>query len=336
MAATSVVLALFIIVVLSFSGSPAEDIAGRETGSYAGFSQIDQGKTFFIIVGDTRRTSNWEFWRERNGKERRQIIDEITRREPAFVVNLGDLITQGGSEEDWRDFDDLNRALREEGIPYFPILGNHELYGDRETALRNYFARFPALEDRRWYGFTWKGLGFIMLDSNFSSLTEEERKRQQRWYISELRRFDRDERVHFVIVCCHEPPFTNGEVEAPSKESETFFAVPFLRHRKTCLFFSGHSHTYERFGKGRKFFIVSGGGGAPRHRVALDPATRRYRDLFPGPALRSFHFCEIEVRGRTLLFRMVRLGPDGSFSAVDPVTINPSSPFETAGTSPRV
>jgi hypothetical protein len=66
----------------------------RETPSYPGFADTQDAKNYFILEGDTQGTSPWEFWRERNDTERKLIIDEITKREPAFVIHLGDLATQ--------------------------------------------------------------------------------------------------------------------------------------------------------------------------------------------------------------------------------------------------
>jgi len=293
----------------------------KNFSAYAGFSEIDSSKKHFILVGDTQSTSHWEFWRERNDKERKLIIDEITRREPAFVVHLGDLTTRGSSLKHWQQFDDLHKELRGKNIPYFPILGNHEFYGNNEKALDHYFGRFPHLEGRRWYSFTWRNIGLILVDSNFSNLTKEQIETQAQWYLSELKRFAQDNSINYVFVCCHEPPFTNSRVVAPSEKTKMYFAVPFIRFSKTCLFFSGHSHTYERFQIGDKFLIVSGGGGGPRHKVTVDPLKRHYDDLFPGPELRFFHFCEIETKGQGLELRIPRLEPDESFAVVDSLTI---------------
>jgi hypothetical protein len=106
----------------------------------------------------------------------------------------------------------------------------------------------------------------------------------------------------------------------PNDKSKTYFAEPFTRFRKTTLFFSGHSHSYERFQFRGKLFIVSGGGGGPRHKVYVDPADRRYEDLFAGPELRFFHFCEIELSEGSLNFRVHRLESDGTFTIVDPLS----------------
>ena len=306
--------------------------ASEEAPSYAGFQEIDPAKGQFIVVGDTQSTSRWEFWRERNDRERRLIIDEITRRAPAFVVHLGDLATRGTSERHWRQFDEFHRAFREKKIPYFPVLGNHEFYGKNRRALASYFSRFPHLEKRRWYSFTWKNIGLILLDANFSNLNAEQKQEQERWYLSELEKFDRDGGIDTLQVFCHEPPYTNSNVVGPSEKSRMSFAEPFLRSGKGSLFFSGHSHTYERFEISGKVFIVSGGGGGPRHKVSIDPEKRRYQDLYPGPALRFFHFCEIEIGETALSFRVVRLEGDETFSVVDPLTI--PKPMPSPGKTP--
>ena len=215
----------------------------------------------------------------------------------------------------------MHKDLREKKIPYFPTLGNHELYGNDEKALQNYFERFPYLDKKRWYSFTWKNVGFILVDSNFSTLTKEQIEGQSQWYLGELEKFERNKDVAFVIVCCHEPPFTNSRVVGPNEKVRVYFADPFLRFQKTRLFFSGHSHSYERFQIGDKFLIVSGGGGGPRHKVMIDPRKQRYQDLFSGPELRFFHFCEIECANDALVSRVLRLESDGTFTLVDPLII---------------
>ena len=290
---------------------------------YSGFAQIQATKNRFLIVGDTQGTSHWELWRERNDRERKLIIDEITRREPAFVVHLGDLTTRGSSEKHWHEFDEMHKEFREKKIPYFPTLGNHELYGSDEKALQNYFERFPYLDKRRWYSFTWKNVALILLDSNFRTHTKEQIEEQSQWYLKELEKFEKNKEIDFAIVCCHEPPFTNSRVVGPNEKVRVYFADPFLRFQKTRLFFSGHSHSYERFQMGRKSFMVSGGGGGPRHKVITDPRKQRYQDLFSGPELRFFHFCEIECANDALVFRVLRLESDGSFATIDPLLINP-------------
>ena len=91
----------FGISVIGFGclGAALQKDESKAMPAYAGFSEIDPAKNHFILVGDTQRTSRLEFWRERNDRERQLILGEIARREPAFVVHLGDLTTRGGSDE---------------------------------------------------------------------------------------------------------------------------------------------------------------------------------------------------------------------------------------------
>lgn len=316
---TGLCIGLILLTFLSFlhlvQALPSPSFS--ETVPYAGFEEIGPAKNHILIIGDTQSTSHWEFWRERNDRERKLIADEIARRKPAFILHLGDLTTRGSSEKHWQEFDKLHKTWHEEEIPCFPLIGNHELYGNDKKALEHYFDRFPYLESSRWYSMIWKNVALVMLDSNFSTLTEVENERQVNWYRAELERFEKDKIIDHIIVCSHEPPFTNSRVVSPNQEVRTHFADPFVRYSKTRFFFSGHSHTYERFRVENKHFIVSGGGGGPRHKVTLDSQKRSFPDLFDGPELRFFHFCEIELHGKRLLFRVLRLESDRTFTVAD-------------------
>jgi predicted phosphodiesterase len=307
--------------IMIWSGIAYPDQKFQEIPVYAGFKEIDPTKNHFLLVGDTQKTSHWEFWRERNEKERKLILDEMVKREPAFVLHLGDLTTRGSSEKHWEEFDFMNEALRRKRIPFFPTLGNHEFYGKNEEGLQYYFRRFPHLMSRRWYSFTWKNIGLILLDSNFANLTKEQTELQSKWYWSELEKLEKDEGIDYVFVSCHEPPFTNSRVIDPNQKSKLYFADPFLRLKKTSFFFTGHSHSYERFQMRGKYFIVTGGGGGPRHKVFVHPNKQRFKDSFLGPELRFFHFCEIENLGRKLYFKVFGLESDGSFTIGDSITI---------------
>jgi predicted phosphodiesterase len=310
---------IFLFCGISFAFSQSPPIS--RTPTYSGFKEIDPALKHFVIIGDTQRTSSWEFWRERNGRERKLIIEEIARREPAFVLHLGDLTARGSSVQQWREFDELHKQFLEKKIPYFPILGNHDLYGNHVVALQHYFDRFPHLQEKRWYSFVWKGIAVISVDSNFSSFTKEEKKSQEKWYLSELQRLEEDRSIGHIIICCHEPPFTNSRIVRPNSKVKTSFADPFLRYSKTHFFFSGHSHSYERFQIEGKFFIVSGGGGGPRHQVFTDPRRIRYMDSFQGPELRFFHLCEIEFLDGKPALKVLRLESMGTFSIADQVSV---------------
>lgn len=62
----AIVVLLDIAFIPDSRGTTLKKNDQQEIPSYAGFSDINQAKNFFLLVGDTQRTSRWEFWREKN------------------------------------------------------------------------------------------------------------------------------------------------------------------------------------------------------------------------------------------------------------------------------
>jgi hypothetical protein len=244
----------------------------------------------FAVVGDLQRTSRAEFWRESNPEERRRLVVQISTRGPDFVVGLGDLVFRGSSRRDWEEFDALTAPLRAAGIPVFPVLGNHEYWTRREPALRNALARFPRLAASRWYTETYGPLRLVFLDSNESALGAAAWREEARWLDAELERADAEEAVNGVIVFVHHPPYTNSTVTGDELHVRKAFVPPFAAARKTIAMISGHVHSYEHFVRGGKAFLVAGGGGGPRVRLARGAKRRHVDDVFEGPEVRHFHF----------------------------------------------
>ncbi|HSB64311.1 MAG TPA: metallophosphoesterase [Thermoanaerobaculia bacterium] len=244
----------------------------------------------FAVVGDLQRTSRAEFWRESNPEERRRLVAEIAARDPDFVVGLGDLVFEGSSRGDWEGFDALTAPLRAAGVPILPILGNHEYWARRGPALRNAFARFPRLAASRWYAETYGPLRLLFLDSNERALGAAAWREEADWMNSELALADEEAAVRGVVVFVHHPPYTNSTVTGDELHVRRAFVPPFAAAKKTIAMISGHVHSYEHFVRGGKAFLVAGGGGGPRARLARGAKRRHVDDLFEGPEVRHFHF----------------------------------------------
>jgi 3',5'-cyclic AMP phosphodiesterase CpdA len=187
-------------------------------------------------------------------------------------------VFQGDSPRHWQKFDEYAADIRSKKIPVFPILGNHEYYGSKDRAQTNYFSRFPHLEKRRWYSLRFHSAGIILLDSNFDRLEENEQEDQHNWYLQVLEDLQADSSIEYIVVACHHAPYTNSRVVNDDKEVQRDFVVAFKSTPKAKLFFSGHCHSYEHFVMDDKHFIVSGGGGGPRHPLRIDPGKRRHKD----------------------------------------------------------
>ena len=224
-----------------------------------------------------------------------ELFREIGKRQPAFLIILGDLTARGSSSKHWEYFDTYSAPIRAQKIPVLPVFGNHDYYGSNKTALGHFFLRFPHLKKKTWYDFVFRNTGFVFFNSNFGDLSEKEKKEQQRWYLERLSRWEKDPEIRFSVVCCHHSPYTNSTVISSSSGVRENYAAPFRKLKKTAFFFSGHCHSFEWFVEGDKNFVVSGGGGGPRQRLNTNKKTRKYNDLFEGPSVRFFHFCELKI-----------------------------------------
>ncbi|HZI65383.1 MAG TPA: metallophosphoesterase [Thermoanaerobaculia bacterium] len=260
----------------------------------------------FAVASDFQRTSRVEVWRESNLEERAIILEAIAREQPELLLLLGDLVFCGSSAAEWKEFDALTAPIREAGIPVLAVPGNHEYWVSPRAGLRNFQARFPLLEGRRWHALTWGPLELLMLDSNRSFLTSALWEEQATWYAEEIDRADGDAEVRGTLVLLHHPPYTNSSVTSDELHVQRFFVPPFQAARKTLAMLSGHVHSYERYERGGKTFLVTGGGGGPRIRLETGHRQRHRDDLFAGPAVRFFHFLlatltpggiEFEMRG---------------------------------------
>jgi predicted phosphohydrolase len=246
----------------------------------------------FVVLGDLQPTSRLEAWRESNDPERALIVERIARIQPDFVALLGDLVFRGSSRSSWIDFDAMWAPVAKAHVATFPVLGNHEYWLSRNAGLVHFFTRFPRLCGRRWYAARYGPLGLVFLDSNRHALTAFLWATQMRWLDRTLARFDAASDVRGVLVLLHHPPFTNSTVTSDARHVQREIVPFFAAAQKTLAMIAGHVHSYERFERGGKHYVVAGGGGGPRVRLHEGPRRRHADDAFAGPALRSFHFLQ--------------------------------------------
>lgn len=276
----------------------------------------------FIVIGDTQRIGFWEslywdYWNEHNGWKTKTLFKEIAKREPNFIIHLGDLTKDGSCPKEWHEFDLDNKPVFEKKITYYPIFGNHEYWGSTSDLYENFYKRFSHLKGKKWYSFSYEQIGFILINSNFNILSDDENTEQKKWYLIQLEEMEKNDSIKKIIVAGHHPPFTNSTIVSPNADVLKYFANPFIRSEKGLFFFSGHCHSYERFERNGKIFIVSGGGGGPRQKLEIDKNKRVYNDLFDGKAIRFFHFCEVEILKDAIVLKVIKLNDKNSFSVAE-------------------
>jgi len=245
----------------------------------------------FIVYGDTR---------SQLGPHRR--VTELLRAEvPDFLLGTGDLVDEGGKEEQWQQFFEIERELLRDNV-LFPAVGNHDRQGRGRTAdsWRAYFAVPENSPDpERYYAFTYGNSRFFVLDSNMYSFALTD---QTSWLERQLQAARQDPGIRHIFVVMHHPPYSVSLHGGHRDLRERW--TPLYEKYGVDAVFSGHDHVYSRAHRGGIHYFVSGGGGAPLYprsprASALDKDATRYFE-------RVNHFLRIHVWGDLVEVTAVR------------------------------
>jgi len=262
----------------------------------------------FIVYGDSRELAFYE---------KTALISNIITEKPSFVIHLGDMVYCGDPHQ-WENFDFSDGNIIKNGIPFFPVLGNHEYRSQKEwyppnpeKQLQYYFDRFKFLKNKRWYSFTFNSSVFLILDTNTDYSPGSE---QYKWLMDMLKK----NASRFVFVACHHPPYSKGY---HNRNAEKSLAQIFEKESvKPDIVFSGHQHNYERYYHNGIYYIVSGGGGAKQCTIKRAPAD------FYNQSGETFHYCKITLSETKVYFEMIKLDKDtGTWKAADIFTISKST-----------
>ena len=231
-----------------------------------------------IAYGDNR--GEWDNWQNAS-----KVAEAIEKQHAHFVLNTGDLVHNGNREEEWFHFFNASSFIHNSTL--FPVLGNHELYGDY------YFKYFSTPNNNRWYSFTSGPIHCIGLDSNYRNVL---RPAQLLWLIKDLRSND----APFTIVFFHHPLYSSGN-HGSVIYLRFLWGIFFQRHMVDIVI-NGHDHSYERGLVGDVNYVVTGGGGGPLYDVGTSWWTIH--------AEKTYHYCLIEANESALSFQAIK--PDGT------------------------
>jgi hypothetical protein len=258
----------------------------------------------FVAYGDTRFHDPKDT-EAANPAVRVALVKAIAEVNPAFISFTGDIVYNGYDANDWKVWDDETSVWREKKIPIYPALGNHDLHGDENIALGNYFQRFPELKNSRYYSVRAANTLTLVLDSAL----DETSGPQWQWLAGKLDNIPPD--VDFVFLMFHHPPYTSssdakvfgGGHSARSTEQQLakILEARQAHMRARFVVFSGHVHNYERHEHGGVIYFVSGGGGAHAY-----PIERAFGDPFQSKQV-NYHYLLVEVDHQQLKVTMNRL-----------------------------
>jgi len=294
--------------------SPAADIDAVRPVSYP---------VKFVVYGDMRfaRKDSYVGHHIANSVARRAILDDIARKNPAFVVMTGDMVFRGCRAEDWDSFRQGIGALVQSRIPIYPAIGNHEgrilpFCLNAEAGLDKYHKQFPYLPtERGWYSLKYGNCYFLVLDSEAD---DSKSSRQVAWVADHLNSIPPG--VEYVFVVLHRPPYTGAADNLHRARPQERDLAAMLEEKQAKLHaqiivIAGHVHNYERYEFNQVEYIVSGGGGAEPHKFSRSKDDlHRTQDPFNSD---QYHYCLITVDRFDLKFEMWRLNEKQKFNVND-------------------
>jgi hypothetical protein len=270
-------------------------------------------KFTFVAYGDTRS----------DPVAHRQVIREIVGLHPEFVLQSGDLVSNGRSAAQWAEFDRITQPLRDAHIAYYPARGNHDLGTFYPHYVPGTFDSGDKV-NKLYYAFTRHRNRFIIVDS---MEPYEPDSPQYVWLARELARSGKTAVSTFVMF--HEAPFSVGP-HGPTLEAQRYLHPLFVKYHPRAVF-CGHDHLYYRTTRDGVTYIVTGGGGAPPYRpenaqIAIpgdvfqkdvDSLGRPLSDARYDALI--YHAIRCEVDGPRLTATVLR--PDGS--VIEKFTLGP-------------
>ena len=269
----------------TYSYDVLNDGTDKGRGTFTTFP--DSIKPFrFAVLGDTRTRHDFH----------QKIVNRIIDEKPLFIVNTGDLVSNGNSMDDWEHFFRINDKLIRH-VPYFPVLGNHEQ--DSE----NYYNFFSLPGNERYYFFSVGDALFIILDMEgpdyntpeylegenvnafWTNISKKYFEEEKEWLENILTLNDD---AGYIYVFFH-PTFYSIKTSrvAEAELRRAFWGDIFERHSVTAVL-NGHDHYYHHAEHGGTHYIVTAGGGAPLYNTdAIQPETVKYKKIE--------HFMRIDV-----------------------------------------
>jgi 3',5'-cyclic AMP phosphodiesterase CpdA len=199
----------------------------------------------------------------RSGDERQaavaSVLDSVHRENPLDgVILLGDNTLLRGAPANalTRTFTIPYAFLLERNVPFFAVLGNHDL----RRGMKEYQLYFPGfnMNGRPYYSKTFgdDAVEVFFLDSN-----EMEKDVQQiRWLEQALEQSS----AEWKVIATHHPLYSTAN-HHPAGEGLRGRLEPILVHNGVDLVLSGHNHIYERLQPVNGItHITSGSGGELR------------------------------------------------------------------------
>jgi hypothetical protein len=201
-----------------------------------------------------------------------------------FVLMTGDNIYYQKSAEDMKTkFENVYKALLDDGVKFYASLGNHD---DPNQRFYEYF----NMGGQEYYRLNKGEVSFYALNSTYID------QRQLKWVTDELAK----DASKWQIAFFHHPPYSSGKRHGPSKDIKEMVEPLFINSGIDAVFV-GHEHFYERIKpqQGIYYFITGAGGKIRKGDLKKNsPITEKGFDA-------DLSFMLIEITGDEMHFQVI-------------------------------
>lgn len=251
----------------------------------------------FLVYGDTRS----------DAAAHSLIVSRMLEHPASFVINTGDLVSNGGVVAQWEEFFRIVADMARDMV-LFPAVGNHDEVNKRLPESWWRFFRPPAADAGHpsYYAWSWSNARFLVLDMYVATEASVDclyrigafedclDAAQTDWLEVQLAEAEQDAAVDHVFVFVHIGPYSSKPGRTGSAEIRSLLGR-FLGSKVKAVF-SGHDHYYEHGLAGNRLhYIISGGGGAPLYETAHEDTLAAYpRDVRVSTSVYNFQVVHID------------------------------------------
>tara|TARA_B100000029_G_scaffold283794_1_gene277524 strand:- start:1255 stop:2436 length:1182 start_codon:yes stop_codon:yes gene_type:complete len=212
----------------------------------------------FGFMSDTQENN------ERHAAFAKIVQKHVEKEKLAFVLNTGDVVQNGGKEDDWVKFFKAGRPYLSK-TPLVAALGNHAFYKEKnhKRSTPYHFKKYlrwlksPRLGN---LSLEFPNFSLIVFNSNFTRLRKNQEIIQWKWFEAKLKTYS--EKRLPIFVAMHYPPISSSAFHlSGSANILRKRLVPLVEKYGVKAVFAGHTHLYERSLKNNVHYFIAGPTG---------------------------------------------------------------------------
>lgn len=193
----------------------------------------------FVVLGDSQFHQPTTFNR---------IINDVARLQPAFAVQVGDLISGYDSADvvaqEWVRFRDQIAPLAE--TTFVPVPGNHDVYGPNKTPDQAVTKLYRKQWGPDYHSFRYRNSAFVVLNTDAVGAANSIQGKQLRWLAKTLAA---NQNATHRFVFLHRPP-------ALLKNADAVHQL-LAKHKVDFVFYGHHHHLHQQQKDGVTYIMTN-------------------------------------------------------------------------------